>query len=253
MYPVFLKLQGRRVLLVGGGKVAAGKLEGLLAAGAQVTVVAPEIRSELEQPGVTCVRREFEDADLDGAWYVVAAAPPEVNRRVGAAAEQRRVFVNAVDDPAHASAYLGGVVRRAGVTIAISTGGRAPALAGLLREALEAMLPGDFERWMERADEVRSAWRRDKTPMSERRPRLLEVLNELYEKSGQKPLLNLEYRAHRSSRSWVLVPVIRSSGPSARCAGSPTPIWCCTTRWSMPSRCERSRLPSAFQSGSGRA
>ena len=131
MYPVFLKLSGRRVLLVGGGRVAAGKLAGLLADGAHVTVVAPEIRAELLQPGVTVIRRAFEPADLDDVWYVVAAAPHDANEQVLAAAERRCVFVNAVDDPAHASAYAGSVVRRAGVTIAFSTDGRAPALAGL--------------------------------------------------------------------------------------------------------------------------
>jgi uroporphyrin-III C-methyltransferase / precorrin-2 dehydrogenase / sirohydrochlorin ferrochelatase len=141
MYPVFLRLTGRRVVVVGGGPVAAGKLDGLLAAGADVVVVAPDIRPELERPGVTLVRRAFEPADLDGAWWVVAAAPPEVNRQVQAAAEARPLFVNAVDDPPNATAYLGGVVRRSGVTVAISTGGRAPALAGLLREALDAWLP----------------------------------------------------------------------------------------------------------------
>src|SRR5688572_14558595 len=81
MYPALLRLTGRRVVLVGGGRVAAGKLHGLIAEGAQVTVVAPDIRPELEQPGVVLERRRFEDADLDGAWYVVAAAPPEVNRQ----------------------------------------------------------------------------------------------------------------------------------------------------------------------------
>jgi len=192
MYPVFLRLQGRRVLLVGGGKVAAGKLEGLLAAGAQVMVVAPEIRSELERPGVILARRAFEDADLDGAWYAVAAAPPEVNRHVGAAAEPRRVFVNAVDDPLHATAYLGGVVRRDGVTISVSTEGRAPALAGLLREALEAWLPGDLGEWMAAADGARRAWREQGVPMEQRRPQLLETLNRLYEKrdNSQRPTPN---------------------------------------------------------------
>ena len=182
MYPVFLKLHGRRVVLVGGGRVAAGKLDGLLAAGAQVTVVAPDIRSELERSGVTLVRRAFEAADLDGAWYVVAAAPADVNRQVGAAADARRVFVNAVDDPAQATAYLGGVVRRAGVTIAISTEGRAPALAGLLREALDAWLPGDLDAWLSAADGVRRTWREQDVPMEHRRPQLLETLNRLYEK-----------------------------------------------------------------------
>jgi uroporphyrin-III C-methyltransferase/precorrin-2 dehydrogenase/sirohydrochlorin ferrochelatase len=181
MYPAFLRLSGRKVVLVGGGPVAAGKLQGLIAEGANVTVVAPEIQAELEQPGVVIERRRFEDADLDGAWYVVAAAPPEVNREVLAAAERRQLFVNAVDDPPHATAYAGGVVRRSGVTIAISTDGRAPALAGLLREALEAWLPKDLEEWMSAADEARRDWKRNGVPMEQRRPLLLETLNRLYE------------------------------------------------------------------------
>jgi uroporphyrin-III C-methyltransferase/precorrin-2 dehydrogenase/sirohydrochlorin ferrochelatase len=192
MYPVFLKLSGRRVLLVGGGRVAAGKLAGLLADGAHVTVVAPEIRAELLQPGVTVIRRAFEPADLDDVWYVVAAAPHDANEQVLAAAERRCVFVNAVDDPAHASAYAGSVVRRAGVTIAFSTDGRAPALAGLLREALDAWLPADLEAWMVASDEARREWKRDRVPMEERRPMLLEVLNRLYEErdSSQLPTSN---------------------------------------------------------------
>jgi uroporphyrin-III C-methyltransferase / precorrin-2 dehydrogenase / sirohydrochlorin ferrochelatase len=183
MYPVFLKLTGRRVLLVGGGQVAAGKLAGLLADGALVTVVAPEVRPELDQPGVTIKQRPFESADLDDVWYVVAAAPPEINKDVLEAAEHRHVFVNAVDDPAHASAYAGSVVRRAGVTIAFSTDGRAPALAGLLREALDAWLPVDLDTWMAASDAARREWKRSRVPMEERRPMLLETLNRLY---GQK-------------------------------------------------------------------
>jgi siroheme synthase-like protein len=181
MYPAFLRLSGRRVVLVGGGRVAAGKLHALIAEGANVTVVAPEIRPELEQPGVVLERRRFEDADLEGAWYVVAAAPPEVNRQVLVAAERRQLFVNAVDDPPNATAYAGGVVRRDGVTVAISTDGRAPALAGLLREALDAWLPGDLDLWMSAADEARRSWKQEGVPMDRRRPLLLETLNRLYE------------------------------------------------------------------------
>jgi uroporphyrin-III C-methyltransferase/precorrin-2 dehydrogenase/sirohydrochlorin ferrochelatase len=188
MYPVFLKLSGRRVLLVGGGRVAAGKLAGLLADGAMVTVVAPEIRSELHQPGVRIIRRAFEPSDLDDAWYVVAAAPHAVNEQVLAAAEPRRVFVNAVDDPSHASAYAASIVRRAGVTVAFSTDGRAPALAGLLREALDAWLPADLESWMVASDVARREWKRDGVPMEERRPMLLETLNRLYEEKDSSRL-----------------------------------------------------------------
>jgi siroheme synthase-like protein len=182
LYPAFLKLAGRRVVVVGGGPVAAGKVAGLVAAGAAVDVVAPVVRPEIEREHVTVHRRDFQASDLDGAWYVVAAAPPDVNRRVLAAGDARHVFVNAVDDPDHASAYAGGVVRRNGVTIAISTGGRAPAIAGLLREALDAWLPGNLDDWMTAADEARRQWKKDGVPMDERRPQLLEVLNRLYER-----------------------------------------------------------------------
>ena len=170
LYPAFLKLGGRRVLLVGGGAVAASKLEGLLAAGAVVTVVAPDIAPALERPDVTLHRRPFQPGDLDGAWWVVAAAPPDVNRQVQAAAESRQLFVNAADDPAHATAYLGSVVRRDDVTVAISTGGRAPALAALLREALDAWLPQDLDRWMMAADDARRQWKESGVPMERRRP-----------------------------------------------------------------------------------
>jgi len=189
MFPAFLNLASRRAVVVGGGPVAASKLEALLAAGADVTVVAPEVEPEIERPGVTVVRRPFEDADLDGAWWVVAAAPKVVNRQVLAAAEARRVFVNAVDDPDHATAYLGGVVRRQGVTVAISTDGRAPALAGLLREALDAWLPGDLDEWMSAADDARRTWKAQGVPMEQRRPQLLATLNRLYEgRLGSDPL-----------------------------------------------------------------
>jgi uroporphyrin-III C-methyltransferase/precorrin-2 dehydrogenase/sirohydrochlorin ferrochelatase len=180
LYPVFLKLEGRKVLLVGGGTVAAAKLDGLLAAGARVMVVAPEIHPAFDREGVERQQRPFAPQDLDGVWWAVAAATPEVNRQVQVAAEARQLFVNAVDDPAHATAYLGGVVRRGDVAIAISTGGRAPALAGLLREAIEALLPADLDRWMDAADEARRQWKQDGVPMERRRPQLLETLNELY-------------------------------------------------------------------------
>jgi uroporphyrin-III C-methyltransferase / precorrin-2 dehydrogenase / sirohydrochlorin ferrochelatase len=181
LLPLFVKLAGRRVVLVGAGTVAAAKLPPLVAAGADVTVVAPVVAPAIEAAGVRIVRRGFEPADLDGAWFVVAAAPPAVNRQVAAAAEVRRILINAVDDPPNASAYAGGVLRRGGVTIAISTGGRAPALAGLLREALETVLPDEIEGWLAEADRVRAAWLARRVPMAERRPLLLRALNELYE------------------------------------------------------------------------
>jgi siroheme synthase-like protein len=204
LLPLFLNLTGRAVLLVGGGVVAAAKLTQLIAAGATVRVVAPEVREEIEGlardiqphgadgerksfPQITITRRPFEPSDLDGVWLVVAAATPEANRQVAAAAEPLRLFVNAVDDPANASAYLSGVVRRDGVTLAISTSGEAPALTALLREGIDALLPRDLPAWIDEARLERAAWRRDGVPMPERKPKLLRALNALYGGSVERP------------------------------------------------------------------
>jgi uroporphyrin-III C-methyltransferase/precorrin-2 dehydrogenase/sirohydrochlorin ferrochelatase len=199
LLPLFLDLKGRDVLLVGGGRVATGKLRQLLTAGAHVRLVSPLIRAEIERiafittsparageraagdgSSLEIAHRAFVPSDLDGVWLAVAAATPEVNRAVAEAATERRVFVNAVDDPGNASAYMGGVVRREDVTIAISTGGDAPGLASLLREALDAVLPNDIHDWMETARAQRRRWRRDGVPMAARKPLLLRALNALY-------------------------------------------------------------------------
>jgi uroporphyrin-III C-methyltransferase/precorrin-2 dehydrogenase/sirohydrochlorin ferrochelatase len=184
LFPLFLKLGGRRVLVVGAGPVAASKLAGLIAAGADVVVVAPDVCAAVRETGVAVRQREFQEADLDGVWYVVAAATPEVNAAVARAAERRHLFVNAVDDPPNATAYLGGVVRRDGVTIAISTSGHAPALAGLLREGIDALLPRDLDRWIESARQARLEWKARAVPMEERRPLLLQALNAIYERAA---------------------------------------------------------------------
>ena len=186
LLPLFLDLAGRDVLLVGGGPVAQTKLRSLLAAGAHVRLVAPEVGSDAAavpngDGSLVIERRPFAASDLDGAWLVVAAATPAVNRQVAHAAQSRRVFVNAVDDPGNATAYLSGVVRRGGVTLAISTSGDAPALTALLREALDALLPADLDAWLEMARDERRIWRRGGVPMDARKPRLLQALNERYD------------------------------------------------------------------------
>jgi uroporphyrin-III C-methyltransferase/precorrin-2 dehydrogenase/sirohydrochlorin ferrochelatase len=179
--PVFLRLQDRRVLLVGGGAVATQKLRGLVETGALITVVAPDLTAEIRSQGVDVRQRPFDESDLDGVCFVVAAAPRAVNHKVAAAAHARGLLVNAVDDVENASVFAGAVLRRAGVTISISTDGAAPALAGLIREALEAVLPDDLERWMQCARTTRQQWLAEAVPMPARRPLLLEALVRLYE------------------------------------------------------------------------
>jgi siroheme synthase-like protein len=220
LLPLFLNLTGRAVLLVGGGPVAAAKLTQLLAAGARVRVVAPEIREEiLALPHITIAQRPFDPADLDGVWLVVAAATPEVNRQVAVVAETLRVFVNAVDDPANASAFLSGVVRRDGLTLAISTSGEAPALTALLREGLDVLLPGDLGSWIEQARAERVVWRREGVPMEARKPRLLRALNALYEPTAE-PAKSAEREAlERSALSAV------DRGPHVPWLSGPEDSW----------------------------
>jgi len=179
LYPLFLDLAERRVLVVGGGEVAARKVDELIAAGARVNVVAIDavesIAGHAETGRVELVRRAFREDDVEGAWLVVAATnDANVNREVARACEARRVFVNAVDDPTNASAFFASILRRPPFLIAISTQGELPALSRLLREVLESVLPQ--EKWIERARALRRKWRAEKTPMSARFAELVRAL-----------------------------------------------------------------------------
>lgn len=185
LLPLFVKLRGRDVVVVGGGNMGTARVLQLAEMGARVTVVAPEVHAEAEAAAARVRRRPFRATDLDGAWLAVAAAPPEVNRAVLAAAEARRILVNAVDDPAAASAYFAGTIRRGDVTIAVSTGGAAPALAGLLREGLAALLPDELSEWAELARRLRPTWKAEGVPLARRRPLLLQQLQALYAERGE--------------------------------------------------------------------
>jgi len=146
-YPVNLELEGRRCLVVGGGPVAVRKAEGLLASGAVVTVVAPRLDPALtDHPDVVCEERRWTPGDLTGMWLVIAATDdPEVNRAVYLAGEQAGIWVNGADDPANCSFTLPSVVRRGDLQVAVSTGGRSPALASWLRRRFEAEIGPEYE------------------------------------------------------------------------------------------------------------
>jgi siroheme synthase-like protein len=144
-YPVFLEMKDRPCVVVGGGAVAERKVEGLLAAGARVTVVSPELTAALaalkEEGRLQHVARPYREGDLEGYEVaVVATDDGSVNADVAREGRQRSVWVNAVDDPPNCDFILPSVVRRGDVVIAVSTGGASPALARRLREELEAFL-----------------------------------------------------------------------------------------------------------------
>jgi precorrin-2 dehydrogenase/sirohydrochlorin ferrochelatase len=149
-YPVVLRLSGKRVLVVGGGAVAARKVEGLLAAGAAVTVVAPtlvaELRDAAERGDIVVVERSYRSGDVDGSWLVLTAtddAPTQ--QQVFDDAEAAGIWVNAADDPQRCSFFLPAVHRRDPVLVAVSTQGTSPALAAWLRDHLAAALPERLE------------------------------------------------------------------------------------------------------------
>jgi precorrin-2 dehydrogenase/sirohydrochlorin ferrochelatase len=144
-YPVNLVLDGRRCLVVGGGKVALRKVEGLLACGGRVTVVAPRVDDALRSLPVTVEQRPWRPADLDGMWLVIAATDdPAVNRAVYDAGQRAGVWVNGADDPANCSFTLPSVVRRGDLQVTVSTGGRSPALATWLRRRLEGEIGPEY-------------------------------------------------------------------------------------------------------------
>ena len=145
-YPVNLTVESRPCLVVGGGAVARRKVEGLLAAGAVVTVVAPEVDPDLAALPVSVERRPYRPGDASRFRLVFAATDdPDTNAAVAAEAEAAGVWVNAADDLARSSFTLSSVARRGPIVVAVSTGGQSPALAAWLRRRIEADLGGEYE------------------------------------------------------------------------------------------------------------
>ena len=150
-FPVFLRLTGRRVLVVGGGEVAARKLRLLGKTEAQLDVVARELNDELTQAAqaglIRHVATAFEPAQLDGCTLCIAATDDAaLNRQVAAAADVRGIAVNVVDDPAPSSFVTPSIVDRFPLIVAIATGGQAPVLGRRLRERIETLLPAAYGR-----------------------------------------------------------------------------------------------------------
>lgn len=159
-YPVVLDLGGRPVLVVGGGAVAERKVEGLRAVGASITVVSPRVSARLAKmadDGDIRVRlRSYRRSDLRGVAIVFAATDDRnVNAAVAADSRRRRIWVNAADDPDHCDFILPSVLRRGSLLVSVTTGGRSPALARIVREELERLLGSDYALLTDLAGDVR--------------------------------------------------------------------------------------------------
>ncbi|HLJ07849.1 MAG TPA: siroheme synthase CysG, partial [Acidimicrobiia bacterium] len=161
-YPVTLDLDGRRCVVIGGGPGAEGKIDGLLESGAEVTVVGVTVTdgiAALAAAGrISWLRRPYAAGDLDGAMLAIAATgAPEINARIHADARRARVLLNALDDVAHCDFAAPATVRRGDLTIAVSTAGKAPALARRLRERLSQEFGPEWGRLVEVLGDARAA------------------------------------------------------------------------------------------------
>ena len=145
-FPINLNLEGRSCLVVGAGRIGLRKTEQLLAAGAQVTVVAPEVVGDFAGLPVTIHQRAFELTDLDGQRLVITATGNrELDQLIYDTCEDRGIWINSADDPERCAFTLPAVVRRGDLMVTVSTGGNSPALSSWMRQKLEALVGPEFE------------------------------------------------------------------------------------------------------------
>src|SRR6201996_2887842 len=161
VFPMFLKLEGRRCLVVGAGTVAEGKIGGLIAADANVRVIAPEATEQVQtwagEGKIDWERRSFQPSDLEGIFLVVAStSSTPLHEEIFAEAQKRAVLCNIVDVPHLCDFFYPAVVRRGSLQIAISTAGESPALSQRLRKELEKQFGPEYEAWVAAIGEARA-------------------------------------------------------------------------------------------------
>lgn len=184
LFPMFLKLEGRPCLVVGGGQVGTQKIAGLLDAGAQVTVVdsssAVAVREFLGSR-VAWHARKYLPSDLDGVYLVIAAtSDPEVNQQIYDEAQRRGILANVVDVPPLCDFYYPAVVRRGPLVVAVSSQGESPHLAQRVRDEISQLLPEELNEAVERIGDERRRILREHASGPER----LQLLRDLVYPSG---------------------------------------------------------------------
>jgi siroheme synthase-like protein len=160
LFPLFLKLEGKRCLVVGAGPIGLEKVESLLRCGPSLLVIAPHAVTRIQQLSaageIEWLARRFEPEDVNGCDLIIAATNDrEVNRAVFEEASRRSVLCNTADDPPLCDFFFGSLVQRGALQIAISTAGESPALAQRLRREIDAQLPGDLAPWLANLGQLR--------------------------------------------------------------------------------------------------
>ena len=160
-YPIFVNLKDQPCTVIGGGKIAEGKVEGLLDAGAMITVISPALTPALQnladEKQFTYIERIYQNGDLDGAFMVICATDQnDINHRVWLDASENHQLVNVVDDTPRCNFIAPAILRKGDLSIAISTGGKAPAMAVRLKEFLDKNIGPEYARFLELAGQLRS-------------------------------------------------------------------------------------------------
>ncbi len=180
-YPVYLKLDGKKCLVVGGGKVAERKVRSILEAGARVYVVSPVLTNWLEEAAakgtVTAIRRNYTTTDLENAFLVIGATDvPVINSRIARDCHDRNILVNIVDSPADCNFIVPSVFRQGSLSISISTDGKSPMLARRIREELETEFGPEYHEFLELMSDLREHIIRNVPDEEQRRDMFKELV-----------------------------------------------------------------------------
>jgi len=164
LYPIFLKLEQLELLLVGAGNVGLEKLNSLLSNSpdAKITVVAPDVKEEVKEllqnhPACVLLQRSFEESDLKNKDLVIlATGDKDLHKKIKVLAEDKKILVNVADTPELCNFYLGSIVQKGNLKIAISTNGKSPTVARRIREFLEDIIPGNIDGLLINLQQIRN-------------------------------------------------------------------------------------------------
>jgi siroheme synthase-like protein len=181
-YPVYIQLRDQPCVVIGGGKIAEGKVDGLLDVQAKVTVISPALTPHLydlvKEKRITYVPRAYQPGDLTGAFLAICATDlPDINHQVWQEATANHQLVNVVDDPPRCNFIAPSILRKGDLTVAISTSGKAPALAVRLKERLQRELGPEYERFLELAGELREPLARQVPDFEKRKSLWYELVD----------------------------------------------------------------------------
>ena len=183
LYPIFARLEGLKIVVVGGGRVAQRKVESLLESGAEILVISPELTADLtkrfEQGEIKVLQRPYNKGDLADAWLVIAATGNKtIDEAISTEAKDNRILCNVVDDTQLCSFQVPSLLSQGNLQIAVSTGGASPALAKRIREKLEEEFGVYYEDFLTGISELRSHVKAKYSQDQEKRRSILESFPE---------------------------------------------------------------------------